>query len=223
MAAPEPGPAAAFDAASDRAALLRYVLDHVLERCALPDGVSNAAHLISTAWTSPRCSRPFASPGATGPARRDGKHRGSAERGGRVERDRDERRFRLPPGGELRVPRDRHPEPGREAGRRRARAAERGGRRRPDPEAVALARHAVVERRVAGCRGPRGSRRLRNGFATSRRRRRRRRRRRAHPRLDPAAPARRRPVRRFPARARLSRTTRRPGLRIRVPKRRTDG
>ena len=45
MAAPEPGPAAAFDAASDRAALLRYVLDHVLERCALPDGVSNAAHL----------------------------------------------------------------------------------------------------------------------------------------------------------------------------------
>ena len=50
-----------------------------------------------TAWTSPRCSRPFASPGATGPARRDGKHRGSAERGGRVERDRDERRFRLPP------------------------------------------------------------------------------------------------------------------------------
>ena len=45
MAAPEPNPAAAIDAASDRAALLRYVLDHVLERCALPDGVSNAAHL----------------------------------------------------------------------------------------------------------------------------------------------------------------------------------
>ena len=45
MAAPKPTPAAAFDAASDRAALLRYVLDHVLERCALPDGVSNAAHL----------------------------------------------------------------------------------------------------------------------------------------------------------------------------------
>ena len=45
MAAPVPGPAAAFDAASDRAALLRYVLDHVLERCALPDGVSNAAQL----------------------------------------------------------------------------------------------------------------------------------------------------------------------------------
>ena len=72
----------------------------------------------------------FASPGATGPARRDGKHRGSAERGGRVERDRDERRFRLPPGGELRVPRDRHPEPGREAGRRRAAPP---ARRTPSP------------------------------------------------------------------------------------------
>jgi hypothetical protein len=43
MASPDARPAP--DAVSDRAALLRYVLDHVLQRCSLPDGVSNVKDL----------------------------------------------------------------------------------------------------------------------------------------------------------------------------------
>jgi hypothetical protein len=155
MAAPVPGPAAAFDAASDRAALLRYVLDHVLERCALPDGVSNAAQLNLERVDVPALLASLREPGgrpdlraatasvAAAPSAVDASNATAADG------DSDE-----PPVVSFESLGITIPSLAVKTGAR----GERDGRYRPDPEAIALARPPGAERRVAG-RGRRETRR----------------------------------------------------------------
>ena len=157
MAAPVPGPAAAFDAASDRAALLRYVLDHVLERCALPDGVSNAAQLNLERVDVPALLASLREPGgrpdlraatasvAAAPSAVDASNATAAER------DSDE-----PPVVSFESLGITIPSLAVKTGARGD--GDCDGQYRPDPEAIALARPPGAERRVAG-RGRRETRR----------------------------------------------------------------